>query len=352
MGVAVRKHLQRWYFHGRGKNRFPHWPVDTSVENLTEQLLILAMKSANLDRLPFIWFWPEGQPSCTILSHDVETAEGRDFCHQLMDLDDSFRVKTSFQIIPEGRYEMPESLLQSMRERGFEVNIHDLNHDGHLFDGREQFLERAQEINRYGRQFHAAGFRSAIMYRHLDWMDALDFSYDMSVPNVAHLDPQKGGCCTVFPFFAGKMLELPVTASQDYTLFYILKDYSTRLWKEQISRIREKHGLINLMVHPDYIIEDRARRVYVELLKFLTNLRSRGETWMALPGEVAEWWRLRGAMKLVRSRGSWRIEGEGSERATLAFAVLKNGRLSYERNAGGNRAPSNEYAGVLSGFIC
>ncbi len=152
-------------------------------------------------------------------------------------------------------------------------------------------MRRAVKINAYGKQFGSQGFRSAIMYRNVDWFGALDFSYDMSIPNVAHLDPQKGGCCTVMPFFAGNILELPVTMTQDYPLFNILKDYSTRLWREQISMIKEKHGLIGIIVHPDYIIDDAARRVYREFLEYVSELRARKETWIALPGEVAAWWR-------------------------------------------------------------
>ena len=39
------------------------------------------------------------------------------------------------------------------------------------------------------------------------------------------------------PFFMGHVLELPLTASQDYTVFHILGQHSTRLWKEQIDRV-------------------------------------------------------------------------------------------------------------------
>ncbi len=333
MGVSVRKHIQRLYFRGRQNIPFPKWPVDFTVDNVVEQLLILAMKSRNVDRLPFIWFWPRGAHSCTIVSHDVETDTGRDFCPQLMDLDDSFGVKTSFQIVPEERYTVTESFLQTVRDRGFEVNVHDLNHDGHLFSDHEEFVRRAQRINQYGRQYQALGFRSAVMYRNADWFDALEFDYDMSVPNVAHLDPQKGGCCTVFPFFIGNMVELPVTTTQDYSLFHILKDYSIGLWKEQISRIQERHGLISVIIHPDYVIDGAARRVYAELLEFLSGLRRSGETWIALPGEAASWWRLRSRLNLVQTGDSWRIEGEGSELASVAYAVLDNGRLSYEFSA-------------------
>jgi hypothetical protein len=332
LGVGLRKHMQRLYFHNREKIPFPQWPVDVTVESLLEQLLVFAMKSQNIDKLPFIWFWPDGVGTCTMISHDVETDAGLRFVPQLMDLNDSFGIKTSFQIVPEVRYTVSESVLECIRGRGFEINVHDLNHDGHLFSDREEFLRRAKKINQYAQQYSALGFRSAVMYRNVDWLDALNFSYDMSVPNVAHLDPQRGGCCTVLPFFIGKMLELPVTTTQDYSLFHILKDYSTRLWKEQIARIREKHGQISVIVHPDYVIEKSARRVYVQLLEFLCELRSGGETWIALPGEVASWWRQRSEMTLVRHGDSWRIEGKGSERAKIAYARLDNDKLTYEHH--------------------
>jgi hypothetical protein len=328
--VPVRKHLQQLYFRSRDTIPFPKWPVDRTVESVFEQLLILAMKACKISKMPFIWFWPEGAPCCTMLTHDVETADGVEFCRQLMDLNDSFGVKSSFQIVPELRYPIPDSFLPGIRDRGFEINVHDLNHDGHLFTNRKQFLKRAERINRYARQYGAQGFRSAVMYRNIDWYDALDLDYDMSIPNVAHFDPQQGGCCTVMPFFIGHILELPVTTTQDYTLFHILNDYSTRLWKEQITRIRNAHGLMSFLIHPDYIIDKAARRVYTELLQYLTGLRAEGETWIALPREVAGWWRLRSEMELVQEGSSWRIQGKGSERARLAYAVLDCDRLIYE----------------------
>jgi hypothetical protein len=330
LGVSLRRHFQKLYFRGWDKIPFPKWPVDHTVEDIFEQLLVLSMKSQAVTKVPFIWFWPDGAPSCTMMTHDVETSTGLKFCSQLMDLNDSFRIKSSFQIIPEGRYTVSKSALENIQARGFEVNVHDLNHDGHLMNNQYEFLRRVQRINAYGRQFGAQGFRSAVMYRNMDWYDALDFSYDMSVPNMAHLEPQQGGCCTVLPYFIGKILELPLTTIQDYSLFYILNDYSTRLWKEQISLIRQKSGLISFIVHPDYIISSRARSIYAELLRYLCELREQGETWIALPAEIATWWRLRSELILVNVNGSWQIEGNGSERARLAYAVRDGDRISYE----------------------
>ena len=258
--------------------------------------------------------------SCATITHDVETATGRDFCNQLMDINDSFGIKSSFQVVPEERYEVPSAFLDLIRNRGFEVNVHDLNHDGHLFDTREQFLERAGRINRYGKQFGARGFRSAVLYRRLEWMNELDFAYDLSVPNVAHLDPQRGGCCTLMPYFVGDLLELPLTATQDYPLFHILRDYSTRLWEEQVRTITQAHGMASFIVHPDYVIERRAQETYKQLLGHLAGLRKDHDLWIAKPGEINDWWRARAQMQLVQEGGTWMIKGEGAARARVAYA--------------------------------
>src|SRR5579863_10715728 len=205
--VPVRKHLQKMLLMNWDKLLFPHWPVDFTVDKLFERSLLMTLRSQGLDRIPFIWFWPDGASGCVIMTHDVETVEGRDFCSSLMDIDDRFGIKASFQVVPERRYDVPKSYLDDIRNRGFEVNVPDLNHDGRLFRDRDVFLTRVTKINAYGRQWGARGFRAAVLYRRQEWFDALEFAYDMSVPNVAHLDPQHGGCCTVMPYFVGDILE-------------------------------------------------------------------------------------------------------------------------------------------------
>jgi hypothetical protein len=261
------------------------------------------------------------------MTHDVETEFGQKFSRTLMDIDDSFGIKASFQIIPEKRYCVSPSFLALVRERGFEVVVHDLNHDGHLYRDKEQFLRRAAQINAYGKQYGAEGFRAAVLYRKQLWYDALDFAYDMSVPNVAHLDPQHGGCCTVMPYFIGDLVELPVTATQDYNLFHILDDHSISLWEKQIDLIMQKHGLISFIVHPDYVAQPEERRSFEALLAHLARLRQEKGVWMTTPGEVNRWWRQRAAMRLVEDGEGFHLEGAGSERARVAYASEQDGRL-------------------------
>jgi hypothetical protein len=327
--VAVRRHLQRIRLFGWQQIPFPRWPVDTSVESLMQQTMAILLRNSGDREIPFVWFWPEGASSCAVMTHDVEGRAGRQFSRTLMDLDDSFHIKSAFQIVPGLRRDASDGLVQELRNRGFEVNLHDLNHDGSLFRSETEFLARVPQINRFTRELGCRGFRSAAMYREQRWFDAFECSFDMSVPNVAHLEPQRGGCCTVMPYFVGKILELPLTTIQDYSLFHVLGDYSTALWKKQIGLIRAKNGLITFITHPDYLVEARAQRVYLDLLAHLSELRDEGHVWMALPGEVDSWWRNRAQMMLVPHGHSWRIEGPGSDRARLAHATYDGGRVVY-----------------------
>jgi hypothetical protein len=328
LGVGLRKHLQKVRLRGWENIAFPQWPVDVSVERLMENAMA-ALLTGHGQPVPFIWFWPDGASACGMMTHDVEGQTGIDFCGALMDLDDAHGIKSAFQLVPEGKEQAWQHTAARLRRRGFEVNLHDLNHDGLLFAERKEFLNRAARINRYAREFGCQGFRSGVMYREQSWFDAFEFAYDMSVPNTAHLEPQRGGCCTVMPYFVGDILELPLTTVQDYTLFHILSDYSTTLWKKQIEIIRQKHGLISVITHPDYLTGEPQRAVYVELLKHLAALRDRKEVWMALPAEVNAWWRNRHQMTLVPDGDRWRVEGPDSHRARVAYARLDGGRVVY-----------------------
>ena len=340
MRVGVRKHLQKVRLSGWDKIPFPRWPVDRTVDALMESAMTLVLKAQGQSRMPFIWFWPDESSACAMMTHDIEGQAGLEFCDELMNIDDSFAVKSAFQLIPEGREESWRRTAARLRQRGFEVNLHDLNHDGQLFADKEKFLRQATRINEYAREFGCDGFRSGAMYREQGWFGAFDFSYDMSVPNAAHLEPQRGGCCTVMPYFVGDILELPLTTVQDYTLFHILNDYSIALWKEQINLISQHHGLVSVIAHPDYLVGGREREVYVDLLLHLTDLREREGLWVALPGEINKWWRNRHQMTLVQDGDGWRIEGPDSHRARVAYATLEKDRLVYKFDGiGGELVP-------------
>jgi hypothetical protein len=338
--TSIRRQFQRLYLSDWRTLPFPNWPVDLTVDSLQEELLRISMQACGVKRIPFVWFWPEGAPSCLIITHDVETSAGKDFTSTLIDIDDSYGFKSSFQVVPEKRYDISDSYVQGIRARGCEFNLHDLNHDGKLYQEHDAFCLRAEKINQYARKYNARGFRAGAMYRMPDWYDSYEFSYDMSVPNVAHLEPKRGGCCTVFPFFIGKILELPLTTCEDYSVFHILSDYSIDVWKKQIELIRNRNGLMSFLAHPDYLIDPKARKVYECLLDHLREMITREGNWAALPGELDQWWRARSQMKLVQKDAQWTIVGPDKERARIAFATLNGDSLTYEIAAAGDQVHS------------
>ena len=327
--TSLRRHLQKASLRGWEGKSFPRWPVDTSVDLLFSKLMTLAIKATGDERIPFIWFWPDNHSACAIMTHDVETSAGLAFARELMAIDNSYRIPSSFQIIPDARYRVTPAVLSAIKDAGFEVNVHDLKHDGHLFSNQATFLEAARKINEFAMHFESKGFRSGALYRDQTWFDHFRFAYDMSVPNVAHLDPQAGGCCTVMPYFIGKVLELPVTATQDYSLFHILETYSQDLWRKQIDLVLQQHGLLSFIVHPDYLNKSEAQICYTGLLAELSRLRDEAGLWITLPREVDAWWRQRSEMMLVRDGLGWKIEGDGAERARVAYATLCNEELTY-----------------------
>ena len=328
---SVRRYLQRVYLKEWGELTFPAWPVDRTVDIILERLLALALKTSDQSRIPFVWFWPRGQKAAAIVTHDIETLAGRNFTTELLDIDGAFGIRSSVQIVPEERYEVPAEFLDAIRERQCEINVHGLNHDGNLFQNRATFVERAEKINRYAALFGAKGFRSPVMYRNPDWFQELDFSYDMSFPNNARYEPQPGGCCTLLPYsLPGGMTELPLTTVQDYALFHLLNDYSTALWHRQMKSILEGYGLMSFIVHPDYVRSGREQDVYKQLLSELEVFRSRYNVWIATAGEVDAWWRQRAKMTVVSTKQGWAVEGPGSERAMIAYACRDGEKLAFE----------------------
>ena len=63
------------------------------------------------------------------------------------------------------------------------------------------------------------------------------------------------------------------------------------------------------------------------MLSYLARLRQEKEVWITTPGEVNRWWRQRAEMRLVEDGDGWQIEGAGKERARIAYASEKEGRL-------------------------
>jgi hypothetical protein len=145
--------------------------------------------------------WPDGKRFALVLTHDVESEEGVDKVRALAELEMKHGFRSSFNFIPEGEYRAPAELREWLLERGFEVGVHDLHHDGKLYHSRAGFAAKAQRINHYLREWNATGFRSGFMLRELGWLHDLDIDYECSTFDTDPFEPQPTGAHTIFPYW-------------------------------------------------------------------------------------------------------------------------------------------------------
>lgn len=243
--------------------------------------------------------WPDGKKFALVLTHDVETGKGQNDVPLLARVEMEFGFRSSFNFVPE-RYAVSAELRQWLRDKGFEVGVHDLNHDGHLFSSLPMFLERSVKINRYLREWNAKGFRAGAMHHNLEWIGRLDVEFDESTFDTDPFEPQPDGVGTIFPFCVPRgegepYVELPYTLAQDFTVFVLFRERTVELWTTKLDWIAQQGGMALLNVHPDYIqFAGKQKELtsypidrYREFLGYCLK-KYRDEYWNALPSQIAE----------------------------------------------------------------
>jgi peptidoglycan/xylan/chitin deacetylase (PgdA/CDA1 family) len=284
--LATRRRLVRW----QGVPEFPVWPLDLSVSRLLRFYAFCRLSAQATREMRFRWFWPRSYTAALILTHDVESAEGLPLAVEIADLEEELGFRSSFNL--GAWYAADPGIVRELKARGFEIGVHGLRHDRSLFASRASFEAQQPGLARLAKSLGASGFRSPSTYRVFKWLAELPFSYDASIPHSDPFEPQPGGCCSLWPFFIGRVVELPYTLPQDHTLFTLLEQRTIDLWITQAARIEDEHGLIHCLSHPDrgYLADARRRALYAE---FLQRMAERKRVWKALPAEVASWWRRR-----------------------------------------------------------
>ena len=88
--------------------------------------------------------WPDGKKFAFVLTHDVEGTEGLAKCRRVMQLETELGFRSAFNFIPEGDYAVSRELREEVSQNGFEIGVHDLHHDGKLFQTRQDFSKKRQ----------------------------------------------------------------------------------------------------------------------------------------------------------------------------------------------------------------
>ncbi len=264
--------------------------------------------------------WPDKKQAALVLTHDVEGAAGVEKVRALAELEMRCGFRSCFNFIPEGGYTVPETLREWLVENGFEVGVHDLRHDGKLYQSRTGFEAKARRINGYLRDWGATGFRSGFMLRELDWLHDLDIEYDCSTFDTDPFEPQPAGAHTIFPYWIAKpggspdegYVELPYTLPQDSTLFLLFREPDAGIWERKSDWVVRHGGMVLVNVHPDYMdfanggdeMTFPAAR-YEDFLR-RTSGRHGPEIWPALPREIARF--VAGHRPRQQGGGSWPLK--------------------------------------------
>jgi peptidoglycan/xylan/chitin deacetylase (PgdA/CDA1 family) len=257
--------------------------------------------------------WPDDYQFSTCLTHDVETKQGVGLVDRLAALEEKYGMRSAWNFIPY-KYEVDTGLLRDLKDRGHEIGVHGYNHDGRLFESRRTFDYRTGPINEALKRYESVGFRAPMVHRNLKWLQALDVDYDASCFDIDPFQAMPGGVGSVWPFIAGKFVELPYTLPQDHTLLISLGEKSSAVWEHKLAILKNLAGMAMLVTHPDYLDVPERLGVYES---FLQHLQTQSNCWFALPQEITQWWRQRDSMRLDFVDDRHVVTGPHSARAKL-----------------------------------
>jgi peptidoglycan/xylan/chitin deacetylase (PgdA/CDA1 family) len=305
---SVQLSLRRVLTRRQGSPLFPAWPYERAGSDLVRIALADVLLEHNLNAIRFPWFWPDGARAAVVLTHDVESEQGLADALAIATWEEHYGFRSSFNIVSNW-YPIDMDRLHELSERGHEIGSHAVYHDHSLFSSRREFERQLPLLDDSAKRLGAVGFRSPATHRVVDWLGELPFSYDCTMPHSDPYEPIPGGTATVWPFFHGDVIELPYSAPQDHTLYTLLGHTDNRLWHEQFKRVVECNGLFQMLTHPDpeYLGRTAVGQAYRETLHAIAD---RSDVWVALPREVAAWWRHRaqyansGANALARWTGT------------------------------------------------
>jgi hypothetical protein len=245
--------------------------------------------------------WPDNKKFALVLSHDVDTLRGYQNVLKLADLEESLGFRSVFNFVPERYGEISLDLISELKSRGFDVGVHGLKHDGKLFLSKKVFDHRVPKINAYMEKWGTKGFTAPSMLCNLDWLKALNIDYSISSFDTDPFEPQPDGVGTIFPFVVNhgaaynnhSFVELPYTLPQDFTLFIVLREPNTNIWKNKLSWIAQHCGMALLNTHPDYVCfgddipkpDEYPVRYYEDFLRYIKT-KFANDYWNALPNEI------------------------------------------------------------------
>ena len=111
-------------------------------------------------------------------------------------------------------------------------------------------------------------------------------------------------------------------------MWEILREPGIDRWVDKSRWIMRNHGLVNVIVHPDYVIDEARLALYERFLVFLA---AQPGGWHALPRDVAHWWREREALAVAQGPDQQpRLSGSSDYDAQIAYAHERGGQIVFD----------------------
>ena len=324
---ALQLAARRRYARLQARRVFPAWPVEPLLVERRDADLRRRLADAPDGRVALVNFWPAGRRHAVVLTHDVEGPAGVANIERVRAVERRHGFVSSWNFVAED-YAIPDGLFERLRAEGCEIGLHGIHHDGRLFSSRAEFDRNLPAVRRYLAAWGAVGFRSPATHRNADWIAELPVLYDSSFPDTDPFEPQSGGCCSIVPFRLGEVVELPITLVQDHTMWEILREPGIDRWVDKSRWIMRNHGLVNVIVHPDYVVDEARLALYERFLAFLA---AQPGGWHALPRDVAHWWRERDALAVEPGPDRRpRLSGSSEYDASIAYAHESDGQIVFD----------------------
>jgi peptidoglycan/xylan/chitin deacetylase (PgdA/CDA1 family) len=261
--------------HSRGK-LLRDFPIDRRVDSINPQTGL----------------WDEDFACC--FTHDLDNAysvgEGLE---RLLEIEGKNDIFSTLNVVPEsGGYNIESDRFKELQGEGFEFGAHGLRHDGRFAfispKEREERVGLARErLVKAG--LDVKGFRVPWLNRTRDLVGLLDkygYMWDSSCPDTdpSTIGYEGTGCSTVYPFrpliaydgeyLPSRVVELPVTVPQDWTLIHSLglsRAEVLDMWKKKVDYIESVGGLALFLTHPaEYgICGDRYVQIYDDIIEYV-----------------------------------------------------------------------------------
>jgi peptidoglycan/xylan/chitin deacetylase (PgdA/CDA1 family) len=274
----------------REKSRFPSWPVDKSVELLRH--VIFRSITITGGRITGKIKWPKGKRYVVCITHDIETGLGFKIMPRLLKIEKKYGLKSSFGIVS-NHYRLDHPLLDKMAKDGNNFYLHDYNHDNKLiYLGQKGMQKRFDKMGVFRNRYNAVGFRSPCLLRSEALFAAVEkngYLYDSSVPDTENPSQisERNGCCTVFPYMIGNLVEIPITMPQDALLIFKKKNLFN-VWTKKLEFIKQIGGIAVMNIHPEPHLSGNKENliIYEKFLEYISKDKS---AWITTIEKLADY---------------------------------------------------------------